>query len=100
MAAMSSMMYTIGTALERAREAGSTVEVLVDNHWLSGLVVAADGIGVVLDNCGEEHCVVRLECIAAVRVGARAPMLRRIQGGQGGQGDGARPMPGPQTASA
>ena len=107
MATTSSMMYTIGTALERAREAGSTVEVLVDNQWLTGLVVANDGVGVVLDNQGEEHCVVRLECIAAVRVGARAPMLRRIQGGQSAEGrsddsryDGAVPMPGPQAASA
>ena len=107
MATMSSMMYTIGTALERAREAGSTVEVLVDNHWLEGLVVASDGVGVVLDNRGEEHCVVRLERISAVRVGARAPMLRRIPGGQadgnrydGARLDSARPMPGPQPASA
>jgi hypothetical protein len=81
------------------------VDVLVDNHWLTGLVVANDGIGVVLDNEGEEHCVVRLECVAAVRVGARAPMLRRIPGGQAPEPrydsdryDGARPMPAPQVS--
>lgn len=102
MAMMSSMQYTIGTALERAREAGSTVEVLVGQHWLQGLVVASDGIGVVLDHDGEEHCVVRLECIAAVRVGAQAPMPRRIRGGHAGDArhDSARPMPGPQEAAA
>jgi hypothetical protein len=104
---MSSMQYTIGTALERAREAGSTVEVLVDQHWLTGQVVANDGVGVVLDHEGEEHCVVRLERIAAVRVSARAPMLRRIPGARTADDgaaespyDGARPMPGPQAATA
>lgn len=107
MATMSSMQYTIGTALERAREAGSTVEVLVDHHWLAGQVVANDGVGVVLDHEGEEHCVVRLERIAAVRVSARAPMLRRIPGARftddrsaDPRHDAARPMPGPQAASA
>ena len=56
----------------------------------------------VLDNQGEEHCVVRLECIAAVRVGARAPMLRRIPVGHvpDTRFDGAVPMPGPQAAAA
>lgn len=100
MTTLSSMQYTIGTALERAREGGSIVEVLVDNHWLSGLVVASDGIGVVLDKHGEEHCVIRLECIAAVRVCAQAPMLRRIPGGLSDDFerafDGAMPMPATQ----
>lgn len=107
MGTMSSMQYTIGTALERAREAGSTVEVLVDNHWLAGQVVANDGVGVVLDHEGEEHCVVRLERIAAVRVSARAPMLRRIPGARAASEPtdawydaAARPMPGPQAATA
>lgn len=100
MAVMSSMQYTIGTALERAREAGSRVEVLVGNHWLAGLVVANDGIGVVLDDEGEEHCVVRLESVAAVRVAASAPMPRRIPAGSDARYDGARPMPARQAASA
>jgi hypothetical protein len=99
MTALSSMQYTIGTALNRAREAGTMVEVLVDNHWVSGLVVACDGIGVVLDNRGEEHCVVRLERVAAVRVCAEAPMLRRIPGGQGGDRFD-EPMPMPAAASS
>jgi hypothetical protein len=103
MNAMSSMQYTIGTALQRARDTGSMVEVLVDNHWLTGLVVANDGVGVVLDNHGEEHCVVRTECIAAVRVSAQAPSLRRIPGDQATGNwdfDGAMPMPAPHAASA
>jgi hypothetical protein len=102
MSVLSSMQYTIGTALERAREGGSTVEILVGGQWLSGLVVGLDGLGVVLDHEGEEHCIVRLECVTAVRVCARAPMLRRIPTGRSHDDsfDGARPMPGPHAASA
>lgn len=102
MAALGSMQYTIGTALERAREGGSYVEVLVDNTWLSGQVVASDGIGVVLDNHGQEHCVIRLEAIAVVRVCTQAPMLRPIPSDAGFDAgfDEAMPMPGPRAASA
>jgi len=102
MNAHSSMQYTIGTALERAREGGHVVELLVDNHWLSGLVAASDGLGVVLDNAGMEHCIVRLERISAVRVASRAPMLG--PGHADAFGDdlaftGAMPMPGPRAAA-
>lgn len=97
----SSMQYTIGTALERAREGGLLVEVLVDNHWLDGLVVASDGLGVVLDNEGRDHCVVRLERISAVRVGAEAPRLDTLpaEDVEGDRFDGAVPMPGPRAAA-
>ena len=102
MNAHSSMQYTIGTALERAREGGHVVEILVDNHWISGLVAASDGLGVVLDNAGLEHCIVRLERISAVRVASRAPMLG--PGHADGLGDdfafsSAMPMPGPREAT-
>ena len=104
MTTLSSMQYTIGTALERARQAGSYVEVLVDNHWLNGLVVASDGLGVVLESHGDEHCVVRLECIAAVRVNAEAPTLRPIPSGEplspDRTFDGAMPMPSAHAACA
>jgi len=98
MATGSSMQYTIGTALDRAREGGLEVEVLVDNQWLTGQVAAADGLGVVLDRDGAEHFVVRLERISAVRVGAHAPMLGNV-GQPRREGpdrfDGAVPMPAP-----
>jgi hypothetical protein len=85
MTSLSSMQYTIGTAIERAREHGHPVRVLVEGQWLEGLVVASDGIGVVLEDEDYEHAVVRLEHISAVRVQAAAPMTR--------------PMPGPRRAS-
>ncbi|HEX2893119.1 MAG TPA: hypothetical protein VHO29_03850 [Marmoricola sp.] len=103
MAAYSSMQYTIGTALERARERGLLVEVLVDGHWLEGLVVASDGHGIVLENGGDDHCVIRLERVAVVRVGARAPRLGIVDGTHSGERDarfeGAMPMPGPRAAA-
>jgi hypothetical protein len=74
----SSMNYTIGTALSRAADAGHEVEMLVGTHWVTGMVLANDGVGVVLDNGGEDHCVVRLDLVAAVRVRAEAPMRPRI----------------------
>lgn len=100
MVAMGSMQYTIGTALERAREGGLRVEVLVDNHWLDGLVVASDGLGVVLDNEGHDHCVVRLESITAVRVCAAAPDPDTLKSDPPDEArlDGAMPMPGPKFA--
>jgi len=61
------MSYTMGSALTRAIEHGVQVEVLADGEWVSGLVVVNDGVGVVLDN-GNEHVIVKLDRIAAVRV--------------------------------
>lgn len=83
-----SMLYTIGTALDRARSEGQSVDLLVEGAWLAGRVVAADGQGVVLED-GSTHVVVRLDRIAVVRV----------QGGDVALDEDARPMPGPrQTA--
>jgi hypothetical protein len=98
----SSMQYTIGTALDRAREGGLEVEVLVENHWLAGNVAAADGLGVVLDREGFEHFVVRLDQISAVRVGVQAPMVddRTDRSGEAHRSnDGAVPMPAPMPTS-
>jgi hypothetical protein len=101
MAAFSSVQYTIGTALARAHENGLPVEVLVEGHWLDGLVVATDGHGVVLENGSDDHTVVRLERVSVVRVGARAPRLGIVDSAHGSeQGvrlDGAVPMPGPRA---
>ena len=103
MNALSTMQYTIGTALDRARDLGFVVEVLVDGNWVTGLVAANDGLGVVLDNGGQDHCIVRLEGIAAVRVRARAPMLEALPTAQGVGHEqtfaGAMPMPAPRPAA-
>ena len=99
MASFSSTQYTIGTALERAREAGNLVEVLVGNQWIHGMVVASDGLGVVLESDGLEHCVIRLDGIAAVRVAAGAPDLPAEASpfANARRADGSVSMPGPRV---
>jgi sRNA-binding regulator protein Hfq len=68
-----SMIYTIGTALNRARDNDSRVELLVEGMWVGGHVLAVDGFGVVLEAEQDEHSVVRVESIAAVTVRSAAP---------------------------
>ncbi|HEY3016105.1 MAG TPA: hypothetical protein VGJ41_13390 [Nocardioides sp.] len=67
-----STLYTIGTALHRARDLGLTVQVLVAGHWLEGAVTAVDGHGVVLTAGVVEQSVIRLEMVSAVRMVALA----------------------------
>lgn len=86
-----SMIYTIGTALNRARDNDIPVRVLVDGEWLSGRVLAVDGFGVVLHCEDLEHAVVRMESVAAVRVLSAAPGRAPIEAG-------VAPMPGPRPA--
>lgn len=66
----SSVIYSMGTALDRAKEHRLPVVVLVGNDWLRGTVIAVDSYGLVLDTDGAESCVVRLEAVNAVRVDA------------------------------
>ena len=85
------MIYTIGTALNRAHDNEIPVQVLVEGQWLSGHVLAVDGFGVVLCSDDLEHAVVRMESVAAVRVLSPAPGRARLPAG-------ATPMPGPRSS--
>jgi len=77
-----SMVYTMGTALHRAKEMQMRVQILVQGHWLSGRVIDLDGQGLILEREDTDHVVVRLEIVAAVRVNGSAP-----------DEDGTQPMP-------
>jgi sRNA-binding regulator protein Hfq len=68
-----SMIYTIGTALNRAKDNGVPVEVLVEGMWIRGQVLAVDGFGVVLHVEEDEHSVIRIESISAVTICSAAP---------------------------
>jgi hypothetical protein len=68
-----SMVYTMGTALHRAKEFNLRVQILVQGHWLSGRVIDLDGQGLILEREDTDHVVVRLEVVAAVRVNGSAP---------------------------
>jgi sRNA-binding regulator protein Hfq len=69
----SSTLYTIGTALDRAKDNNLPVDVLVEGHWLTGLVAATDGHGVLLDCEGREHALIRMTNVAAVRIHTPPP---------------------------
>lgn len=97
---MSSMLYTMGMALDRAAESGFAVRLLVEGAWLEGHVAANDGTGVVLEDAHGQHCVVRTERVSAVQVCAESPYRTPINRGPSAAArydaddDLARPMPG------
>jgi sRNA-binding regulator protein Hfq len=72
----SSTLYTIGTALDRAKDNNVPVDVLVEGHWLTGHVAATDGHGVLLECEEREHALIRLSNVAAVRVHSPSPRTR------------------------
>ena len=86
-----SIIYTVGTALNRAHDNDVPVQVLVEGQWLTGDVVAVDGHGLVLQSDALEHAVIRIDAVSAVRVFAEAPQRTPIQ-------SGATPMPAGATA--
>lgn len=65
MSGRSSTLFTVGTLLRHAQDAGAPVRLLVSGVWLDGTIVGADGLGVVLDD-GELQALVRLDAILAV----------------------------------
>lgn len=65
---MSSMMYTIGTALNRALSSDLPVEVLVGGQWVSGKPKDSDGIGVVIETDDRDLMVMRIDSISAVKM--------------------------------
>lgn len=73
-----SLLFTIGTALNRAYQEGLTVQVLVDGQWIGGQVAWQDGQGVLLVSDTDEHAVVRLSSVSAVKVHARSPVMPEI----------------------
>ena len=74
----SSMIYTIGTALNRAHDNSVPVEVLVEGKWIRGYVVAVDGHGVVLQESESKHSVVRIESVSAVTISDAPPHRKAI----------------------
>ena len=94
-----SMIYSIGTALNRARDNGAPVEVLVEGMWVKGNVLAVDGFGVVLQDDDERHSVVRIESISAVTICSPAPHRRQGAGTQPREAiERVHAMPGPRQS--
>jgi hypothetical protein len=102
---MSSMLYTMGTALDRAADSGVPVSILVEGAWVEGQVAAVDSMGVVLENSEGNHAVVRVDRIAAVKVHTESPFraalaarppVESMPGTMPGSVPGT--VPGPRTA--
>jgi hypothetical protein len=69
----SSIIYSMGTALNLARNNDTPVEVLVGSQWIVGRVLTCDGHGVVLETDRHEHAVIRMESVSAVKILSRVP---------------------------
>jgi hypothetical protein len=83
-----SMLYTMGMALDRAQENGLNVRVLVDGSWIEGHIAAYDGTGLVMESFDGMHSVIKAERIAAVTVCAESPYRAPLESGD------AHAMPG------
>lgn len=68
MAQINSTIYTIGTALNRAKESDVAVDILLAGQWITGKVNAMDGHGIVLHGADDELSIIRMASIDAVRV--------------------------------
>lgn len=70
-----SLLFTIGTALSRAHQEGLAVQVLVEGQWIAGQVAWQDGQGVLIVTDMDEHAIVRLASISAVKVQTASPVV-------------------------
>ena len=87
------MLYTMGMALDRAKDNGLSVRVLVDGSWIDGNIAAYDGTGLVLESFDGHHSVVKAERIAAVTVSTESPYRAPIESAE------SHAMPGPRAAA-
>jgi hypothetical protein len=67
----SSMMLTIGAALDRAQSDGLLVQLSVSGQWIPGRVINTDRHGVAFLEASGDVCVFRPESIAGVRMPQR-----------------------------
>ena len=64
----SSMVLTVGHALDRAQTEGAQVRLNVGGEWITGRVLNHDGHGVALLEANGDMCVLRPDAISGVRV--------------------------------
>jgi hypothetical protein len=84
-----STLFTVGTLLRHAQDAGAAVRLLVQGTWLDGRIVGADGLGVILDDGNAQQVLVRLDSIVAVSF-SRADIDRDDDGGEDAWAHGRR----------
>ncbi|WP_027861220.1 hypothetical protein [Marmoricola sp. URHB0036] len=62
------MLLTVGHALDRAKEEGMVVRLNIAGDWVTGQVINSDGHGVAVLESNGDLCVVRQEAVTAVRM--------------------------------
>jgi hypothetical protein len=67
----STMLLTIGQALDRAQEDNLTVRLHIGGDWVTGKVINSDGHGVAVLEPNGDVCVVRQDTVSCVRLPAR-----------------------------
>jgi hypothetical protein len=67
----STMLLTIGQALDRAKDDNLTVRLHIGGDWITGKVVSSDGHGVAVLEPNGDMCVVRQDTVSCVRLPAR-----------------------------
>jgi hypothetical protein len=68
----STMLLTVGHALDRAKEESLVVRCNVGGEWVTGRIINSDGHGVAILESSGDLCVVRHEAISAVRMPSHA----------------------------
>jgi hypothetical protein len=64
----STMLVTVGHALDRAQEDGSVVGLFIGGAWITGQVMSSDGHGVAVREPDGGLCILRQESITCVRL--------------------------------
>jgi hypothetical protein len=59
-------LFTVGTLLRHAEDAGASVRVLVSNTWVDGVVIGADSHGIILDDGNGHQTLIKLDAVLAV----------------------------------
>lgn len=67
----STMMLTVGQALDRARNEETVIRIQCAGEWITGRVVNTDSQAAVIADENGEVCVVRMDAISCVRLPAQ-----------------------------
>ena len=78
----STMLLTVGHALDRAKEDGLVVRVNAGGEWITGTVLNADGHGVALLESNGGLCVVRQDAVTCVRLPVGGERAARASAGR------------------
>ena len=68
----STMLLTIGQALDRAMDEEMTIRMQIGSEWISGRVLTCDAQAIAVLETNGDLCVIRKDVISCVRMPAQA----------------------------